>query len=54
MSELPYTHTVVGNKCTYPQHPTGKGHFSRAVGGRTRHSIFIPVSDDFKAEDFCS
>ena len=33
---------------------TGKGHFSRAVGGRTRHSIFIPVSDDFKAEDFCS
>jgi hypothetical protein len=30
---------------------TGKGHYSRSVDGRPRHSIFIPVPDDFVAQD---
>ncbi|CAI8056323.1 hypothetical protein GBAR_LOCUS30683 [Geodia barretti] len=30
---------------------SGKGHYSRSVDGRPRHSIFIPVPDDFVAQD---
>ena len=25
----------------------GKGHFSQAVGEQVRHSLFMPVPDDF-------
>lgn len=34
-------------------HPcsTGKGHYSRAVADQPRHSLFLPVGDEFKAED---
>ena len=27
----------------------GKGHFSRSVGARMRHSLFITVPDNYKA-----
>ncbi len=30
---------------------SGKGHYSKAVAQQARLSLFIPVSDDFKAED---
>jgi hypothetical protein len=30
---------------------TGKGHYSKSVDGKPRHSIFIPVPDDFIAQD---
>ena len=30
---------------------TGKGHYSRSVDNKPRNSIFIPVPDDFVAQD---
>jgi hypothetical protein len=35
----------------YLFHLSGKGHYSRSVDGRPRHSIFIPIPDDFVAQD---
>ena len=26
----------------------GKGHFSESVDGKIRHSLFLPVPDDYK------
>ncbi len=36
---------------TYTNLFSGKGHYSKAVSKKARHSLFIPVTDEFKTED---
>ena len=33
-------------RCSWSRTPHGKGHFSKAIAGKMRHSIFVPIEYD--------